>query len=79
MKRWAGMTAEEIRDAEANAFAMCLLMPEHLLRADLAEKPKLGNGRVKLTDADVHALAKRYEVDVVIMTLRLVQLGVLRG
>jgi hypothetical protein len=53
-------------EAEANRFAAALLMPESLVRAEAA--------RWKL---NVHVLAKRFQVSVPAMQLRLVTLGVL--
>ncbi len=76
-RRRYGWPVEDIQNAEANAFAMELLMPRTFLQRDLHDKPRWPDGRPKLTDADIHELAKRYEVDVVWMTMRLVQLGYL--
>jgi len=57
-------------DAEVNAFALALLMPEPLLRADIAKM-----GGVDLCDDNaVEKLAKRYQVPVAAMALRLGQL-----
>ena len=57
-------------DAEANAFAMELLMPEHLLRADLA---KMGGIDIE-DEPKVEKLARRYKVTRAVMILRLGQL-----
>lgn len=57
-------------DAEANAFALALLMPEPLLRADIAKM----SGVDLCDDNVVERLAKRYQVPVAAMALRLGQL-----
>lgn len=57
-------------EAEANAFAMELLMPEHLLIADIR---KLGWIDIE-DDLKVHKLAKRYQVTDAVMVVRLAQL-----
>lgn len=57
-------------DAEANEFALALLMPEHLLRADIARM-----GGIDLAeDGPIEKLAKRYQVPLAAMALRLSQL-----
>lgn len=61
-------------EAEANYFAMCLLMPEFLLRPDFE---RMKNGTKELPEI-VAALAKRYKVDEAYMALRLGQIGVLK-
>lgn len=61
---------DEAMQAEANAFAMELLMPEDWLRADIA---KLGGVDIEDTTT-VATLAKRYKVSVPVMTLRLGEL-----
>lgn len=57
-------------EAEANAFAMELLMPEEWLRRDIAE---MGGVDVE-DDAKVQRLAKRYKVSNSIMAIRIGQL-----
>ncbi len=60
-------------DAEANAFAMELLMPTEWLRADV-----IAMGGIDVEDeSKMKKLAKRYRVSVPVMTLRLGQ--VLKG
>lgn len=59
-------------EVEANQFAAALLMPEALIRSELA---KLG-GEL-LTDRKVAELAKRFEVSGQAMTIRLSHLGFL--
>lgn len=63
------------RELEANAFALELLLPEHLLRRDLRD------GRaVDLADENsVLELAERYRVTPTILTLRAVRLGLVWG
>lgn len=61
-------------EVEANTFAAALLMPEHFLRQDLREH--------KLDAHDESALrrlAKRYKVSPQALTIRLMELGLLRG
>lgn len=60
------MTKEEM-DAEANYFAMCLLMPAPLLLADV---DALG-GLDACDDPNVRVLAKKYGVTEQMMTLRI--------
>lgn len=59
-----------VMDMEANHFAMCLLMPEKFLRADIE---KMGGIDI-CDDVAVEKLAKRYQVPVATMALRLGQL-----
>ena len=66
-------TKDDWRERDATAFAMALLMPEATLRADVD-----GTYEGVLSDADIAALAKRYQVEQSVMTLRLVRLGYLR-
>ncbi len=61
-------------EVEANAFAAALLMPEDFLRDDLH------NRTVDMFDeAAVKRLAQRYQVSVQALTIRLMELGLLRG
>lgn len=66
------MTNEEM-EQEANHFAMCLLVPEKLLREEL--------GRIKsldlCDDEGLKKLAKKFCVSETLMTVRLHQLGLL--
>jgi Zn-dependent peptidase ImmA (M78 family) len=57
-------------ESEANYFAMCLLMPEQFLRADFPKYRDEGRGLENV----IEALANRYKVSVVHMTIRLAQL-----
>ena len=62
----AELKASRTIEAQANRFAAALLMPEALIRAE-AERWKL----------NVHVLARRFEVSLPAMQLRLTTLGVL--
>ncbi len=57
-------------DQEANYFAMCLLMPEQFVREEL--KKKEFN---LMDDKAITELAKRFQVPVTVMTVRLIQLN----
>ena len=61
---------EEDQEAEANLFAMCLLMPRDFV---IAEVRKMG-GVDLLEDKQVGELAKKFGVSVALMTARLLQL-----
>jgi len=61
------------QDREANYFAMCLLMPENFLRADVAE---YRGAKIGFEDM-VRTLAQKYQVEPERMTLRLAQLGLI--
>ena len=61
-------------EVEANAFAAALLMPEGFLRDDLK------NHVIDMFDEPaVRSLAERYRVSVQALTIRLIELGLLRG
>lgn len=60
-----------VMEEEANAFAMALLMPRDWLNADVEKLRERGG----LDEEHVEWLAKRYGVSVVMMTLRLCDLG----
>lgn len=62
--------SERDMEAEANAFAMELLMPEDWLRADIKE---MGGVDIE-DDKKVRQLARRYKVSDSIMALRIGQL-----
>lgn len=65
------MTPEQAMEAEANAFAMELLMPREWLLADIK---KLGG--VDIEDERAMArLAKKYGVSLTVMALRIGQLA----
>lgn len=60
-----------VEDREANYFAMCLLMPEAFVRREVAAL-----GGVDLSDDKVlRALARKFQVSLGMMALRLGQLG----
>lgn len=60
----------DVEDAEANYFAMCLLMPEDFVRAEVA---KIGWFDIE-DDRAMKTLAKKFQVSVTMMTMRLGQL-----
>jgi Zn-dependent peptidase ImmA (M78 family) len=64
----------DIFEMEANAFAGALLMPEKMLRQDLA-----GRYIDALDESAVRTLARRYEVSPQALTLRLMRIGLLGG
>jgi Zn-dependent peptidase ImmA (M78 family) len=60
-------------EAEANYFAMCLLMPEDILRREIALI-----GPVSLVDDEQTAkLAKKFGVSITLLMYRLANLGLL--
>jgi Zn-dependent peptidase ImmA (M78 family) len=59
------MTTEQ--EEEANYFAMHLLIPEHLLAQDLARPIDLAD------DKAIRTLAKRYQVPLSVMVMRLIE------
>lgn len=68
------MRTEQDAEREANYFALCLLVPERFLRTDLEGQPPFDVE----SDVRIIELAKRYDVSVQLMILRLVELGYLR-
>jgi Zn-dependent peptidase ImmA (M78 family) len=64
----------EVEEREANYFAMCLLMPEEWLRADLE---KIGGIDIE-DEAAIKKLAARYKVSTTLMVLRIGQIGAMR-
>lgn len=61
------------QDAEANYFAICLLMPRALVIAELDKL--LSIDPTMEADAVVESLAQKFAVGQVAMTMRLVELG----
>ncbi|MCU1283313.1 MAG: hypothetical protein JWM53_6859 [bacterium] len=61
-------------EVEANAFAAALLMPEGFLRDDLHNR-----SFDMFDEAAVRRLAQKYKVSVQALTIRLIELGLLRG
>jgi Zn-dependent peptidase ImmA (M78 family) len=60
-------------EKEANYFAMCLLMPAHLVKQEVAKLT------IDLTDdTAIKSLAKTFDVSMTAMALRLSQLKVLK-
>lgn len=68
------MKTELEEDAEANYFAICLLMPEKLVHAEL---DRLLTTLPHVADENevVRRMAKKFDVGVVMMVCRLEQLG----
>lgn len=62
---------KERMDAEANQFAMELLMPEFMVRTQVE---KIGGTIDFADDKDISKLARLFEVDIALMTLRLTQI-----
>lgn len=62
------------QNAEANAFAMALLIPEEWLRRDFAEKECKG----PIMDHLIAELAAKYKVSESRMALRLIDLGLIK-
>ena len=59
-------------DLDANYFAMCLLMPEDLLRKEVS---KMGKNADIFEDDWIKSLANKFKVDEKLMLIRLGQLG----
>lgn len=57
---------DETQEAEANYFAMCLLIPARFIREDLIEM----GGIDYVEDDAIAKLAKKYQVSVSLMVLR---------
>lgn len=64
-------TQHEIEEQEANLFAMYLLMPEDLLRAEIKKIRSIDIG----DDKAIKKLADKFKVSVTVMTLRLGQIS----
>ena len=64
------MTEDQIMEAEANAFAMELLMPADWLRADIE---KLGGIDID-DDKKLSRLAKKYSVSLQVMAIRIAEI-----
>ena len=63
-------------EAEANYFAMCLLMPEKMIQDDIVLMRK--ESPICFDDFRLDAMADRYQVDVKLLMMRLVQLGYIK-
>jgi Zn-dependent peptidase ImmA (M78 family) len=69
LRSQASSAAADVDEIEANAFAACLLIPEHFIREDLKSLS------IDFDDASqMNALAKRYQVSSQAMTFRLLNL-----
>lgn len=66
--------ANDFQEIEANFFAASLLMPKHMLRADVDLKRGF-HGEVELDEAEIMTLAKKYGVSRAAMEYRLKNLG----
>lgn len=66
-----GEVTEAEEDAEANYFAMCLLMPQHMVHSEV---DRLVMAK-KWDEAGVKQLARTFGVSEIVMTIRLTQLG----
>jgi Zn-dependent peptidase ImmA (M78 family) len=66
--------AEDYQEIIANFFAASLLMPKHLLRQDI-ERFKRFDGEIRIEEADLFLLAKKYKVSEMAMRYRLQNLG----
>lgn len=67
------LTEKDAREAEANYFALCLLMPEDWFRADW------GTDDNEQIDDRVARMAKRYDVEAGVVIVRAVGLELIRG
>ena len=68
--------ASDVQEIEANSFAANLLMPREFLFKDL--KLQAGsNGEVELSDLQLSALARKYQVSETAMSFRLINLGLI--
>ena len=67
------MASNKWMEDEANQFALCLLMPEHLLREEVKKVVwDYGN------DDAIKSLCRTFEVSTIAMTVRLSQLKLLK-
>lgn len=62
-------------EKEANYFAMCLLMPEELVRREVS---KMGGNFDLEDDKAMRALANKFGVSIAVMTIRLGQLSMIK-
>jgi Zn-dependent peptidase ImmA (M78 family) len=68
--------ASDVQEIEANTFAANLLMPKDFLLKDLKLHAK-SNGEVELTNVQLLALARKYQVSETAMKFRLINLGLI--
>lgn len=62
---------EYLQEQQANAFAAALLMPEHLLKAELAKEDTYDYNEIDL----IQLLAKKFQVSVAAMSFRISNLN----
>ena len=65
-------------DREANNFAMALLMPETLVKRELDKMKRRARIEHDVSEV-IKLLARKFEVDEYLVTIRLQQLGALKG
>ena len=65
-------------DREANNFAMALLMPETLVKRELDKMKRQSRVEPDVSEV-IRLLASKFEVDEYLVTIRLQQLGALKG
>ena len=61
------------QEHEANYFAMCLLIPERMLRKTIEDL-----GMEEFSDQNIKTLANLFEVEHTVMMARLIQLRIVR-
>ena len=66
-----GPISREQQDIEANAFAMCLLMPEDMVRRELVKSQSNGSHDI------LRDMAKKFQVSEIHMGARLLNLGLM--
>jgi Zn-dependent peptidase ImmA (M78 family) len=64
------MMSDEVEEAEATHFAMCLLMPADMVKTEVR---KMGGIEIA-SDEDLRRLAATFKVSMTLMALRLAQL-----
>lgn len=62
------------QDREANIFAMCLLLPEESVRAEVEKMRKAGKPIDIIDGTAIAELAKTFQVSPTLMTIRLTKL-----
>lgn len=69
--RWQAKNEREQAEKEANHFAVCLLMPERLV---MAEVDRMGGSIDLVDDKKIKTLAKLFQVPDAMMAMRLMQI-----
>ena len=64
-----------VEDIEANYFALCLLMPEHMVRAEVAKMGGIDLG----DDASIQRIADTFQVPLTAAAVRIGMLMAKRG